>query len=77
MVQEFLILDSGGLMTAGKYAHHVKSIRYHSNLIDRLLTLKQGTPDYIETVRKIRTVQVYIERDMAEAKEKADKSIQN
>jgi hypothetical protein len=74
---EYLILDTGGLMTAGRYAHHVKSIRYHSNLIDRLLTLKKGTPEYIETVRKIGTVQGHIEGDMKEAQETADKLIQN
>ena len=72
---ELLRLDNGGLMDSKQYKQHLRSIRYHNNLIDRLAVLKSGSSEYAATEIKIRNVQEYINRDLARVKEKADKMI--
>jgi hypothetical protein len=74
---EYHILEQGGIMTAEQLEQHNRTVAHYNRLVDTLRTRKEGTSEYLNITNKLRTLQAYIERDLKEAKAKADKLIQN
>jgi hypothetical protein len=72
---EYLILDNGGVMSAGQLEQHNKTVAHYNRLADTLATRKAGTTEYLNLTNKLRTLKAYIERDLKDAKARADKMI--
>jgi hypothetical protein len=70
MAQELLLLDNGGLMDSRQYKQHLRTIKYYNSLVDKLQNLKKGSIEFTITEIRIKTVQGYIDRDLARAKAK-------
>jgi hypothetical protein len=72
---EYSILENGGMMTAEQLAQHNSTVAHYNRLVDTIATRKAGTTEYLNITNKLRTLQMYIERDLKEAKARADKMI--
>jgi hypothetical protein len=75
MLKEFLILENGGIMSAEQYERHNRTVAHYNKLADLLRTKREGTTEYINIFNKLRTLQVYIQRDLKDAQARADKMI--
>lgn len=73
MTQEYLILDTGGIMTPEKYERHLNTINHYNRLAHRLPRYKQGTKEYDLALNKLKHLQEYIEKDQKEARKTADR----
>ena len=72
---EYSILEAGGIMSAGQLEQHNNTVAHYNRLVDIRQTRKEGSTEYLNLTVKLRTLQAYIERDLAEAVKRADKTI--
>ena len=60
-------------ITPANLKRHNKTIMYYNGLVALIPQLKEGTTKYMELIAKINQAQAYIERDLKEASQRAEK----